>query len=242
MQIHQDQATSQIRTPFSSRTSPRQFVRASTLVTSGATTTGEPLWRQLLRAHMDRVGAMSALIAESYGLSHLDAEAIGQAARLHDLGKVFVPQAILQKPSGLTENERATMESHCQWGFEALARVAEGDPAMELAAEVALQHHERWDGGGYPSGLVGTQIGLAARIVSVCDVYDSLRSERSYKPAYDHERAIAILADDERRSERQFDPEVLVLFLANQERCREIFDGLWAFECRIGLAASTDIH
>lgn len=187
----------------------------------------EPCWRTSLKAHMDRVGAMSMMIAEAVGLSFRDSELIGEAARLHDLGKAFISPAILEKPGALSDEETRTMRMHTVWGHAALKR--SDDPALELAAEVALQHHENWDGSGYPYGLSGEDIGLASRIVSVCDVYDSLRELRPYKPALSHTRAMSIITEGNHRTRpTMFDPSILDAFVRNQELCREIFDELGA--------------
>jgi putative two-component system response regulator len=180
-------------------------------------------WRAALRDHMQRVGAMSTIIAEAMGLSHRDAELVGHAARVHDIGKMFVPPKLHEKAGALTPTETRTMQSHAAWGFEALK--ASKDPLLVLAAEVALQHHEHWDGSGYPFGLAGEEIGLAARIVTVCDVYDSLRSRRSYKPAMSHHQAMSILTDGDHRTDPAiFDPAVLDAFICNQALCCEIVD------------------
>jgi len=176
---------------------------------------------------MDRVGMMSTLIAEAVGLSFRDSERVGHSARLHDLGKLFISATMLEKPSPLTDDEARTMRMHTSLGHDVLKRSE--DPKLALAAEVALQHHENWDGSGYPLGLSGEEIGLAARIVSVCDVYDSLREARPYKPAISHVRAMSILTEgDERTRPSMFDPEILEAFVKNQELCREIFDDLGA--------------
>jgi len=176
---------------------------------------------------MDRVGMMSTLIAEAIGLNCRDSELVGRAASLHDLGKLFVSASILDKPCALTEGEMQAIRMHTFLGYDVLNR--SDDPSLKLAAEVALQHHENWDGSGYPFGLSGEEIGLAARIVSVCDVYDSLREARPYKPALSHTRAMSILTEgDERTRPSMFDPEVLEAFVRNQDLCREIFDDLGA--------------
>jgi len=187
----------------------------------------EPRWRTSLKAHMDRVGAMSTLIAEAVGLGFRDSELIGEAARLHDVGKVFIAPAILEKPGALNDEETRTVRMHTVWGHDALRR--SDNPALELAAEVALQHHENWDGSGYPFGLSGEEISLAARIVSICDVYDSLREARPYKPALSHIRSVAIITQgDDRTRPKMFDPSILDTFARNQTLCREIFDQLGA--------------
>lgn len=203
---------------------PAQFCRSTNSFTDPnlALDDPDPAWRANLKAHMNRVGAMSTLIAETVGLSFRDAELVGEAARVHDLGKAFIPPAILEKRGPLNDDETRTMRTHTVLGHSVLRRTE--DPALELAAEVALQHHENWDGSGYPYGLSGEDIGLAARIVSVCDVYDSLRDARPYKPAFSHRRAMTIMTvGDDRTRPTMFDPSVLDAFVRNQELCREIF-------------------
>jgi putative two-component system response regulator len=203
---------------------PTQFCRSTSslsdrdLAPCGAC----PGWRADLKAHMDRVGAMSTLVAEAVGLNFRDAELVGGAARVHDLGKVFIPTAILEKPGPLNEDETRIMRTHTVLGHSVLRRTE--DPALGLAAKVALEHHENWDGSGYPYGLSGEDIGLAARIVSVCDVYDSLRDERPYKPALSHRRAMSTITEgDGRTRPTMFDPSVLDAFVRNQHLCRAIF-------------------
>lgn len=179
-----------------------------------------PPWRIALKAHMDRVGAMSTLLAGSLGLGFHDSQLIGEAARVHDVGKLFISPAILEKPGPLDEQETQTMRQHTIWGHATLKLTR--DPAQELAAEVALQHHENWDGGGYPYGLSGEEIGLAARIVSVCDVYDSLREARPYKPALGHDRALRIMTEgDDRIRPTMFDPSILHAFVGEQQLYRQ---------------------
>ena len=201
-----------------------EFCRSTRSLTDGvpAPRGAYPGWRSNLKAHMGRVGAMSTLVAEAAGLNFRDAELVGDAARVHDLGKVFIPHAILEKRGPLNEGETRTMRTHTVLGHSVLRRTE--DPALGLAANVALQHHENWDGSGYPYGLSGEDIGLAARIVSVCDVYDSLRDERPYKPAFSHRRAMSIITEgDGRTRPTMFDPSVLDAFVRNQHLCSEIF-------------------
>ena len=147
-------------------------------------TAADPQWRLNLKDHMDRVAAMSTLIAVTLGVGRREAALIGEAGRVHDLGKVFVNPLVLEKPGPLSDAEMRTVQMHTVWG-DALLRKSD-DPCLALAAKVALQHHENWDGSGYPYGLSGQQIGFAARIVSICDVYDSLREARPYKLALTH--------------------------------------------------------
>lgn len=187
-------------------------------------TAADPQWRLNLKDHMDRVAAMSTLIAVTLGVGRREAALIGEAGRVHDLGKVFVNPLVLEKPGPLSDAEMRTVQMHTVWG-DALLRKND-DPCLALAAKVALQHHENWDGSGYPYGLSGQQIGFAARIVSICDVYDSLREARPYKLALTHYRAMAIITKgDERTRPGMFDPSILAAFVRNQELCCAIFDG-----------------
>lgn len=150
---------------------------------------------------------------------------VGTASILHDVGKVGIPDSILLKPGALTQEERRLMERHTVDGA-AILRKAEallsGSRQFQLAGDIAVYHHERWDGQGYPQGLAGAAIPLAARIVSVADVFDALTSERPYKAAWSKEEALAyVLA----QSAAQFDPQVVLALeavLATRAEARSI--------------------
>jgi len=139
-------------------------------------------------AHVFRVGALAALIAKQLGWSPQACEELDYAARLHDVGKCAVHADILSKPTRLTAAEMGEMQKHTTIGHELLTRISH--PVMELAADIALHHHERWDGAGYPRQLAGEQIPIAARIASVADVFDALTHKRSYKEAWPVDQAI----------------------------------------------------
>jgi response regulator RpfG family c-di-GMP phosphodiesterase len=144
------------------------------------------------------------------------------SATLHDIGKVGIEDAILQKPGSLTDDERERMQRHTRISSSCLKDVEAclGDTDfLQMAHEIALFHHERWDGSGYPTGLSGEQIPLAARIVSIVDVYDALAAKRPYKEAYEHDRCVAIMVAG-RGS--QFDPRLIDIFLEIQDRFREV--------------------
>jgi response regulator RpfG family c-di-GMP phosphodiesterase len=151
-------------------------------------------------------------------------DALESAAPLHDLGAVALPDHILLKPSKLDPDERTVMESHTTIGAEILNRIAKqvgaAAPFMQLAADVARSHHERWDGTGYPDRLAAEAIPLAARILAVGDVYDAMRSRRPYRPALSHETAVQVISHG---SEGRFDPAVLDAFRRCAERFRAIF-------------------
>ena len=141
------------------------------------------------------------------------------AARLHDVGTVVVPDRLLLKGGTLDEHELWVMQSHCQAGFEILS--PSPSPVLQLAAEIALTHHEWFDGCGYPRGLRGTDIPLAGRIAAIADVFDALTSERPYRAPLTAEAAIEVMV---RERGSHFDPELLDLFLGS-ERLRT-FDAL----------------
>jgi putative two-component system response regulator len=184
--------------------------------------------------HVVRVGCYAAIIAHQLGWEPDAVQMIRQAAQLHDVGKIGIPDAILTKPDKLSPQEFEVMRKHCGFGkqiFESLTdsewsvfrRHAElgqrilGDcasPVLEMAAQIALTHHERWDGSGYPIGLAGNDIPLVGRITAVADVFDALSTKRPYKPAFPIDRCFAIL--EEGRG-THFDPQVLDAFLAARE-------------------------
>jgi PAS domain S-box-containing protein len=158
-------------------------------------------------AHTERVGETSALIAEQLGLPEATIRLIRLAAPLHDVGKLGVPDAILLKQGELTPLEFEMMKQHTLDGARMLSEST--SDVLRLAEQIALNHHERWDGSGYPRGLRGEEIPLAARIVGVADVFDALTHARPYKPAWRIEDA---LAEIRRGSGTQFDPAVVGAF------------------------------
>jgi putative two-component system response regulator len=159
--------------------------------------------------HTKRVGEMSAQIAEKLGMHPVMVDLVRQAAPLHDIGKIGIADSILLKPSRLTDEEFEVMKRHTYIGAEILSR---GDsPILLIATEIALYHHERWDGKGYCAGLRGEQIPLSARIVAVADAYDALTNDRPYQAARPIDQA---LFEIERNSGTQFDPTVVDAFLS----------------------------
>jgi putative two-component system response regulator len=164
-----------------------------------------------LAAHHERVGLMSEALALRVGLGAREAGTIGRAGALHDIGMALLPQDMLDQPGPLSGNEKEQVHRHGLWGHQLLEMG--GDPADALAAKVALQHHERWDGSGYPFGLAGEEICLAARIVAVCGVYDALRNPRPGQAPLDHDDALDVLRHGDARSRAAaFDPSVVAAF------------------------------
>lgn len=158
--------------------------------------------------HTLRVGTSAGLIAQRLGLPKQEVELIAFAARLHDVGKIGIPDAILLKPGRFTPEEFDLMKSHTLIG----ARMLSGGNSklLHLAEEIALSHHERWNGKGYPKGLAGEQIPLAGRIVAVADVFDALTHVRPYKPAWNKEQALEELRVN---AGSQFDPQIVEVAL-----------------------------
>lgn len=161
-------------------------------------------------AHIQRMALYSQLIAKSLGLSAKDQQLILDAAPLHDVGKIATPDAILLKPGKLSPDEFEIMKGHARAGFELLDHSA--SPVVQAGAEIALSHHEKYDGSGYPQGLAGQNIPLMGRIVAVADVFDALTSERPYKQAWSLERAVEQLKAG---SGSHFDPHCVLAFLEN---------------------------
>ena len=181
-------------------------------------------------AHVIRVGKYAGIIADEMGLDKETTLLLVQAATLHDVGKIGIPDSILHKPGKLTSDEIGVMQRHCGFGRKVLehgltlddpqianhtslgAQIMEvcHSPAIAMARTVALTHHERWDGTGYPLGLSGENIPIEGRITAVADVFDALSSRRSYKEAYPLEECLAILQEE---SGAQFDPKVVDAFL-----------------------------
>jgi len=158
-------------------------------------------------------------VARGLGCSQDFVEQIAYSSPMHDIGKISVPSGILGKPGKLSPDEFEIVKQHTVNG----ARILEGIPFLVMAREIALTHHERYDGTGYPQGLAGEAIPLAGRIVAVADVFDALISRRPYKEPFPFEQAIEIMS---REAGKQFDPRVLGVFLGLADRVREIADAL----------------
>lgn len=160
--------------------------------------------------HTSRMAHYTATIAHHYGMSPKEQHNLLAAAPLHDIGKLGVPDHILLKAGPLSPEERAIMQRHTTIGYELLRD--EPSPFLQLGAEIALSHHEHWDGTGYPNGLSGEEIPLSGRIVAIADVFDALTTIRSYKPAWLTERAVAVIRAD---GGGHFDPQVVQAFLSS---------------------------
>lgn len=160
--------------------------------------------------HVVRMSHFARIVGIALGMSDDEADDLFNAAAMHDVGKIGVPDAILLKPGPLDEAEWALMRRHPTMGAEIIGE--HPDRMLQMARRVAACHHEKWDGSGYPQGLAGTAIPLEARIVALADVFDALTSVRPYKPAWEIDRAVALLKE---QAGRHFDPALVAHFLAN---------------------------
>jgi putative two-component system response regulator len=173
-------------------------------------------------AHVQRISYYSREFAEILGQEDVFLDRIFFASPMHDIGKIGVPDHILCKPGGLTPEETEVMKRHPMMGWKILGNSK--SPYLVMGAEIALNHHECWDGSGYPNGKAGEAIPLAARIMNMCDIYDALRNKRSYKPALDHALAVDIITHgDGRTLPGHFDPNLLEAFKQNHTMFRDIF-------------------
>lgn len=169
--------------------------------------------------HIRRVGDYSAAIAKSLGLPEEEVSVIRYASMMHDIGKIGIPESILDKKGPLTADERREMNKHTQIGYS----IFKGSkfPLVEASAQIALSHHEKYDGTGYPKGLKGDNIPLYGRIVSVADYFDAFVSERCYKSANSFEDAILEL---EHKASTFFDPKVVIAFLKVKDTVKKILN------------------
>jgi HD-GYP domain-containing protein (c-di-GMP phosphodiesterase class II) len=168
-------------------------------------------------AHIERMGRYSALFCELLGLGSAYAEDLRLASMLHDVGKITTPDAILKKPGPLSADELVIMRQHAQNGYDIL-RDAQS-PLLQLGATVAISHHEKWDGSGYPNGLAGEQIPMVGRIVALADVYDALSTQRCYKEPWPLDQVIDFITGE---SGKQFDPRLVKLFMTHTQKFLDI--------------------
>jgi putative two-component system response regulator len=174
-------------------------------------------------AHVQRISYYSRVLSQALGMDEEFIENIFFASPMHDIGKIGVPDHVLLKPGGFVADEWKIMQEHAAMGEKILGNSK--SPYLKMGAEIALNHHERWDGSGYPNGKKGEEIPISARIMCICDIYDALRSKRPYKPAFDHQKTIEIIIyGDSRTQPAHFDPLILAAFKLTHQTFCDIFD------------------
>ena len=184
--------------------------------------------------HVVRVGMYSALIARALGYDDVHVNLIREAAKLHDVGKIGIPDAILLKAGTLDPEQLEVIRKHCEMGLNVIQQISQEEfqsirrhaqfgasildssdsPLLSMAAQIAMTHHEKWDGTGYPFGIAGEEIPIEGRIVAVADVFDALSTSRPYKAAFPLEKCLSILAEGRGR---HFDPQVVDAFFAHRD-------------------------
>jgi len=169
--------------------------------------------------HVKRVAEYTYLLAKYYGLPEKECELLKQASPMHDIGKVAIPDAVLNKPARFNEEERAIMDTHAQLGYDMLQYSKR--TLLKMAATVAYEHHEKWNGTGYPQQLVGEDIHIYGRITALADVFDALGSERVYKPAWDDEKIFKMFKEERGQ---HFDPKLIDIFFDHLDEFLHIRD------------------
>ena len=184
--------------------------------------------------HVKRIEQYTSLMVEQlpeYDKDNIEHQTtIPFASILHDIGKLMIPKDILTKPDRLTDEETIIIKTHAKLGGEVLKKANitfkesfKKDSYLQIASDIAMYHHEKWDGSGYPEGLSGENIPKSARIVAISDVYDALRSKRVYKDGFTHEKAVEIIV---REKDKSFDPDLVDIFLSVNQEFKEVFDKL----------------
>lgn len=172
--------------------------------------------------HIQRISHYSKLLAQGLGCDDKFCELLFYGSPMHDIGKIGIPDSVLLKKGPLTADEWQIMRTHPTIGYHMLKDSS--SPFLQMGAEISLYHHEKWRGGGYPTAISGEQIPLSARIMSICDQYDALRSKRPYKKSFSHQETMEIITcGDGRTAPEDFQPEILQEFCKRAKELEEIF-------------------
>lgn len=199
-------------------------LRDSYLETIQRLTIAAEYWDKDTTRHLKRIASYAKLLGETIGLPKNEVEMIYHAAPMHDIGKIGLPDHILNKPGTLDQSEHSIIKSHTRIGANILSN--SNSPILKKAESIALHHHEHMDGSGYPNGKRGDEIPMEGRIVTLVDIYDALRMKRSYKPAFSHRKTVdLIFGGDGRTSPTHFDPLLLEAFRDIHPKFDTIFTG-----------------
>jgi putative two-component system response regulator len=218
-----NQRTLQLETAFKELEDANEKIRAAYLDTIYRLTMAAEYRDEDTANHLRRMSFYSRLIAQEMAMPNDFVDVIFYAAPMHDIGKIGIPDAILLKPARLSTEEFELAKTHTTIG----AKILQGSASivLQMAETIALSHHEKWNGVGYPLGLAGEAIPIAGRILTIVDQYDSLRSRRPYKEAFPHDRTISIIIEgDGRTMPDNFDPEILRIFKRKEPEFKRIFE------------------
>lgn len=218
-----------VKTHFALSNQKKELSKAVILKTDEVRQTRNEIIKMLGRAaeykdnetgtHIIRVGEYAYTLAISLNIDEETALTIKEASKMHDIGKIGIPDRILKKPGKLDRDEYAIMKNHTQFGSGIIGN--HPSDLLKMAAIIALQHHERYDGKGYPYGLKGDDITICSKIVSLCDVFDALTSRRPYKEPWEYQKAVTYIT---KQSGKQFDPKVVNAFTASQTEISVIYN------------------
>ena len=167
--------------------------------------------------HVNRVSLFSEILAKAYGCKEEDTALLKMASPMHDIGKVIIPDSILLKPAKLTDEEMQVMKNHTTFGWEIFSKSTH--ELLQTAALISYEHHEKWDGSGYPRGISGTDIHIFGRITAIADVFDALSHDRVYKKAWSIEETINFIKE---QSSKAFEPKLVNLLLENIDKILKI--------------------
>jgi putative two-component system response regulator len=237
LKVEVDQRTQQLLQAYDELKDASEKIKKASLDTTIRLVQASECKDEDTGSHIKRIGYYAAAIAQAMALPSQDIEIILFAAPMHDIGKIGIPDRILLKPGKLDAEEWTTMKMHTVIGGRILTNA--DTYVLQMAEQIALTHHERWDGTGYPRGLTGSHIPIWGRITSICDVFDALTTNRPYKKAFPIEQSLEILKNERGSS---FDPEVSDVFFSIQEKIFSIRrDYTDSFSETVNLKIGTDL-
>jgi putative two-component system response regulator len=169
--------------------------------------------------HVVRMSKYSYMLAKASGWNEESCNVLLNAAPMHDIGKISTPDSILKKPGPLDPEEMATMRLHCEAGAQIIEQAQSDTPLFKMAKEIALSHHEKWDGTGYPNRLAGDSIPVSGRVVAIADVFDALTTKRPYKSPWPLDKTFDFMREN---AGKHFDPELIEIFISLRNEITEV--------------------